>query len=326
MKNKIFLIMTITLVLATVACGGGDGGNPLLPGGDGENPLLPGGDGENPLLPGGDPNPGDVISSSFDPSIKLSWIPAGSFTMGYVSGSDGDPALTDASSHTVELTSGFYMAHTEVTQAQWSKVMTGSENNANPSYNSGHPNHPVEQITWYDAVEFCNILSKKDNRTPVYEITTISRSGGTTGMITNATVTPYFSNDGYRLPTEAEWEYACRANGNPRTAFHFGNAIDNSFAVYVPDPIADVKSKNKPNAWGLHDMHGNVWEWCWDWYAIYPGGLQTDPRGATSGIGRVMRGGSWYHAGQYLRSAYRVYYHPYDGNYTFGFRVVRPEK
>jgi len=137
------------------------------------------------------------------------------------------------------------------------------------------------------------------------------------------------------LPTEAEWEYACRAETT--TPFSTGNNITTTQANF--DGRSPYNSNPNPNgayrritssveifpanAWGLHDMHGNVWEWCWDWYGNYAAGAQTDPTGPTSGTYRVLRGGSWFDGGRHLRSASRFNYTPVNRNYFFGFRVVR---
>jgi formylglycine-generating enzyme required for sulfatase activity len=142
-------------------------------------------------------------------------------------------------------------------------------------------------------------------------------------------------SNGYRLPTEAQWEYACRAGTG--TPFSTGNNITTSQANYDGrGPYNNnAKGENRgkttpvgrsfaPNAWGLYDMHGNVWEWCWDWYGSYSSGAQTDPGGAVSGYSRVIRGGSWDNYGQYLRSAYRNFDYPYGRSYVIGFRLVCP--
>jgi formylglycine-generating enzyme required for sulfatase activity len=141
--------------------------------------------------------------------------------------------------------------------------------------------------------------------------------------------------NGYRLPTEAEWEYACRAGTT--TPFNTGNTIttaqanyngnypysNNPAGVYL-GRTTEVGSYAAPNAWGLYDMHGNVWEWCWDWYAAeYGTGAVTDPTGAASGSVRVTRGGSWNSDGQYLRSAFRYTYSPRVRVRSLGFRLVR---
>jgi len=140
--------------------------------------------------------------------------------------------------------------------------------------------------------------------------------------------------NGYRLPTEAEWEYACRAGTT--TPFSTGNNITTSQANYNGNYPYNNNAKGtyratttavgsfSPNSWGLYDMHGNVFEWCWDWLGDYSSNAQTDPRGASSGSGRVIRGGSWDNSALYLRSAYRNSYAPSNRLYNIGFRLVRP--
>ena len=191
--------------------------------------------------------------------------------------------------HKVTLTQAFYLGVYEVTQQQYEKVM-GSK----PSNFKG-PQNPVEQVSWNDAVEFCRKLSEQEGVE-------------------------------YRLPTEAEWEYACRAGTT--TKYSFGD-IESELADYAwydensGDTTHPVGSK-KPNAWGLYDMHGNVWEWCEDWYESYPSGSLTDPTGASSGSDRVYRGGCWsIQLPIYCRSAFRYRDSPDDRIRNLGFRVLR---
>jgi formylglycine-generating enzyme required for sulfatase activity len=191
---------------------------------------------------------------------------------------------------------------------------------SNPSYFKGD-NLPVEQVSWYDAVEYCNQRSQREGLTPAY-----TRSGDK--------VTWNRSANGYRLPTEAEWEYACRAGTT--TTFSTGNTITTSQANYGWQNPYNGNSKGidrrkttpvgsfAPNPWGLYDMHGNLWEWCWDWYRSYSGDDQTNPVGPVAGSDRVRRGGSWYNDGGYLRSANRYGSNPSSRGNNLGFRLVRP--
>jgi len=191
--------------------------------------------------------------------------------------------------HEVTLSKPFYVGVTEVTQEQYQAVM-----GTNPSSFKGATN-PVDSVSWNDATEFCKKLSEK-------------------------------SRQAVRLPTEAEWEYACRAGS--KTKFCFGDADEGlgDYAWYL-DNSGDMMhpvGQKKPNAWCLYDMHGNAWEWCADGYGDYPDGAVTDPQGAASGSRRVLRGGSWYCVTDNCRAAYRRGGGPdYRGNRS-GFRVVVP--
>jgi formylglycine-generating enzyme required for sulfatase activity len=239
------------------------------------------------------------------------WIAAGTFMMGSPSSEvDRD---NDETQHSVTISRGFYMGKSAVTQAEYQAVMTN-----NPSYFKGD-NLPVEQVSWYDAVEYCNKRSAREGLTPAY-------------TVSGTNVTWNREADGYRLPTEAEWEYACRADTT--TPFSTGNTITTDQANYDGNYPYNGNAKGTcrerttavgsfaANRWGLYDMHGNVWEWCWDWYGAYSGGAQTDPSGAASGADRVERGGSWGYDADYLRSASRYNGAPSDRNIDLGFRLV----
>jgi formylglycine-generating enzyme required for sulfatase activity len=234
---------------------------------------------------------------SFTNSIGMTfvYIPPGEFMMG--SPENEPERYDDEKQHKVKLTKGFYMQTTEVTQGQW-KAVTGN----NPSYfkNCGD-NCPVENVSWNDAQEFMKKLSQKEKKE-------------------------------YRLPTETEWEYAARAGTT--TAYFWGDRADCSKANYGNGYSDECKGKNPgetmkvgsftPNAYGLYDMHGNVWEWCQDWYGDYASGSVTDPIGPSSGSNRVKRGGSWYDFAQYCRSADRSRVSPGMRGSNLGFRLVLP--
>ena len=273
-------------------------------------------------------------------SIEMQWIPAGKFTMGQT-GLLGQFALIVATPvHEVTLTQGFYIGKYQVTQEQYAAVM-----GSNPSYYHGgsgrehaageiQEKRPVEQVSWYDALVFCNKLSLMVGLIPAYKI-----DGSTNPDDWGDIPTSYdeFSpwnaveivsgSTGYRLPTEAQWEYACRAgtttiwfHGNEETGLgNYGWYIVNS-----GDMTHEVGRK-LPNAWSLYDMHGNVWERCWDWSGAYSAGAQTDPLGALFADTRVSRGGSWGAANCFsLSSAFRSYQGPANRTYGTGLRVVRP--
>ena len=249
-------------------------------------------------------------------------LPPGTFTMGSPADEPGrDP---DETPHLVTLTKAFYVATHEVTQSEWQSVMGWNE-----SFFPG-ANRPVEWVTWFDCISYCNQRSTQDGYTGVYQITDPVRAGN---HITSATVTWDQAADGYRLLTEAEWEYACRAASE--TAFC--NGAITQLDCSPLDPNLDLvgwycgNSTNTTqevggkaaNTWDLQDMHGNVWEWCWDWYASYPGGTETDPIGSVSGSLRVIRGGCWGYPARYGRSAFRSFYYPdFRGN-ILGLRLAR---
>jgi len=196
--------------------------------------------------------------------------------------------------HKVTISEPFFLGVFEVTQSQWKAVM-----GSNPSYFKNNSNNPVENVSWNDCQKF---------------LTKINTMG--IGK--------------FRLPTEAEWEYACRAGSTTR--FPWGNDPNYSqlrqYAWYDGNSNGTSHSvgQKKPNAWGLYDMHGNVWEWCSDFYGDYSSGNQTDPRGATSGSYRVMRSGGWDNFAEQLRSAYRSGDKPTFADVDLGFRLVRVNK
>ena len=248
---------------------------------------------------------------------NMVYIQGGTFTMGSPVSEPG--RNSDEGPQRQVTVGGFYLGRYEVTQKEYQEVM-----GTNLSYFKGD-NLPVERVSWFDAVEYCNRLSRRDGLTPAY---TISGTGD------NWTVSWNRSANGYRLPTEAEWEYACRAGTT--TPFSTGNNITTSQANYNGNHPYNNNAKGEyrgkttpvgsfaPNAWGLYDMHGNVWEWCWDWYGTYPSSSETNPQGASSGSPRVLRGGGWLNFAQGLRSAFRSHYESSFWNFAVGFRLVRP--
>ena len=261
-------------------------------------------------------NPASAGMQPFVNSIGMSLVPiaAGTFTMGcpkeVPNYDDGDVQ------HSVTLSKPFYLCAYEVTQEQYEKVM-----GENPSMFQG-PNNPVESVRWGDAVEFCRQLSTLSDE---------QKAGRK-----------------YRLPTEAEWEYSCRAGAV--TAYSFGDdetqldkyawfgnnsgdeALDATILAMNKDAYLSralsnrcrthVVGSKRPNAWGLYDMHGNVFEWCQDWFGDYSGNRAGDPTGPATGSLRVLRGGCWFSTNEYCRSAYRGA-NSLDGHADdLGFRVV----
>jgi formylglycine-generating enzyme required for sulfatase activity len=235
-----------------------------------------------------------TITNSLGMTFK--YIPPGTFWMG--SPTDELGRDSDETRHQVTLTKGFYMQTTEVTQKQWEEVM-----GTNPSYFLAcGDNCPVERVSWNDIQEFKDAINAMDGYT-------------------------------YRLPTEAEWEYACRANPTSTTAFANGgitvtdcskdsNLDAMGWYCYNSNNTTHAVKQKQANAWGLYDMHGNVWEWCSDWYGTYPTSAVTDPTGSSTGDDRVLRGGSWFDNAWFCRSAYRYYFTPDGSDSVVGFRLV----
>ena len=210
-------------------------------------------------------------------------IPAGEFLMGSTAG-DGDERPV----HRVQIAQPFYLGKYAVTQGQWEAVMQN-----NPSRFTGDPTRPVEQVSWEDVQAFIQRLNSQETR--------------------------------YRLPTEAEWEYAARAGST--TAYSFGDdAAELWRYAWYSETAGDAThpvGQLQPNAWGLYDMHGNVWEWVQDWYGPYTAASAVDPEGPASGSDRVIRGGSWFYDAGDCRSAYRRIADPGDRSDNLGFRLVR---
>ncbi|MCL1958277.1 MAG: formylglycine-generating enzyme family protein [Spirochaetes bacterium] len=277
---------------------------------------------------GGTPSGYSYITSST--GIELASIPAGTFMMGSPeSANNNDNEIQ----HSVTLTKSFYMGKYQVTQEQYQMVMGSNPSNFSSSPQEGETQgkRPVERVRWYDALVFCNKLSMMEGLDPVYSIGDSDNPAdwGAIPASNNAVwngVVMDMSKNGYRLPTEAEWEYACRAETT--TAYNMGDTISDDTGWYKSnsgDKTHEVGLK-PANAWGLHDMHGNVWEWCWDWYnpGYYSSSPTNDPLGASSGPVRVVRGGSWYNSAENLRSAYRGGNDPNGRYINLGFRLVRP--
>ena len=237
-------------------------------------------------------------------SLVMVLIPAGTFTMGSPADEQGRRDKNEWLPHEVTITEAFYLGKYEATQAQWKTVM-----GSNPALYNGKPNHPVEHVSWNDCQSFIEKLNTLENGT-------------------------------FRLPTEAEWEYACRAGTTTR--FSFGDALvcpdlwdycamaneymwwggNDSFRSNVSG-TKEIGLK-LPNPWGLHDMHGNVWEWCSDgWERPYIRGPQVDPQGSEDGLFRRMRGGGWGSSAVQCRSAYGAGHVPDGRTSLMGLRLVR---
>lgn len=222
------------------------------------------------------------------------WIEPGTFLMG--SPQNEPERHNNETQHEVSLTQGFWLAETTVTQALW-KVVMGD----NPSRFKGK-HLPVEQVSWEDAQRF---IANMNGMKPELQMC---------------------------LPTEAQWEYCCRAGTS--TPFYCGEQINSklvNFDGHHPyndgrksayrQQTVEVKSL-PPNAWGLYEMHGNVWEWCQDWYGAYPAQPVVDPQGLATGSTRVLRGGSWFSDGRDCRSAHHINFDPSGRSYYIGFRLA----
>ncbi|MCX7908523.1 MAG: SUMF1/EgtB/PvdO family nonheme iron enzyme [Ignavibacteria bacterium] len=232
------------------------------------------------------------------PKIDLVKIPSGVFLMGSKTGLGYEQPV-----HEVHLTQSFYISKYEITQKQWLTIM-----DSNPSQFVGEK-LPVMNVDWVETLIFCNRLSKLMNLDTCYIF-----GGEAVYFDTNA--------NGFRLPTEAEWEYACRA-GSVGDFAGTGNPLEMGWfdvnSGMKPHPVGE----KYPNSWGIYDMHGNAWEWCWDWFDpfYYEKSPRVNPRGPYTGKNRVVRGGCWQKGTTFGRSSSRQF--PEDQKTNFGFRVVR---
>jgi formylglycine-generating enzyme required for sulfatase activity len=248
---------------------------------------------------------GDPITNTF--GMTFNNIPAGTFTMGSPETEEG--RSNNETQHKVTITKTFYMQTTEVTQGQWKALMAtepwkgkSSEPWTGKNFVKEGPSYAASYVNWDDATAYCKKLSEKEGKT-------------------------------YRLPTEAEWEYACRAGTETRWSFGDDEKELGDYAWYrenawdIDERYSHQVGLKKPNAFGLYDMHGNVHEWCYDYHGkdYYKESPEKDPPGPAFDviIGRVFRGGSWNVNSRNSRSARRVWFYAADRDINFGFRLVR---
>jgi formylglycine-generating enzyme required for sulfatase activity len=269
------------------------------------------------------------------PPFGFSLIPAGVFQMG-----DALDGIADAPVRQVTV-SAFYMAQRETTKALWDEVREWGASRGYTDLPIGGgkaATHPVHTVSWFDILKWCNARSEKEGLAPVYTVNGAVMRTGTTEPTADWTA------NGYRLPTEAEWEKAARGGLNGKR-FPWGDTISHSQANYYSDargtydlsptrdfhptyaigdwPYTSPVGSFAANGYGLYDMAGNIMEWCWDWYATYASGAQTDPRGSTTGTFRVGRGGFWIYYESACRVSTSLYGPPSDGSNNVGFRVAR---
>ncbi|MEM6965547.1 MAG: formylglycine-generating enzyme family protein [Bacteroidota bacterium] len=264
---------------------------------------------------------------------KMVFVQGGTFQMGSNEGDSDEKPM-----HQITL-SDFYLGQKEVTKGEFADFVTATKHkttaekvgstyglkDGEPGLNDGlnwrdmgfsqSDDHPIIGVSWYDAVAYCNWKSEQDSLQPVY-------------TIGEENVTANWNANGYRLPTEAEWEYAARSRGGSNiwagtssedSLTAYGNYLSEKDSYSHTAPVGSFA----PNEIGLSDMSGNVWEWCWDWERTYSPSSQTNPRGEDTGTHRVIRGGSWYLSPDYLRCSLRMAIGPTETIFDLGFRLAR---
>ncbi|NUM72321.1 MAG: SUMF1/EgtB/PvdO family nonheme iron enzyme [Ignavibacteriaceae bacterium] len=232
-------------------------------------------------------------------------VKGGTFQMGCTSDNSGDCETDELPLHTASV-SDFLISATEVTQAEWVSIMGYN----NSSFTG--PDMPVENVSWFDAINYCNKRSLSEGLDPVY-------------INSNGRITADIGRNGYRLPTEAEWEYAARGGNKSRGFFYSGSNSSGEIAWYEKNSAGETHpvGKRKPNELGLYDMSGNVREWCWDWYSPSYDPYSTLNNSSNTNIYRVSRGGSWNNGSYFLRVSHRGDFYPVTRVDYIGLRVVR---
>lgn len=279
-----------------------------------------------------------VVMATNPPPPGMVWVDAGWFEQGQVGVQT--PVNTN-------FASGFWMDEMEVTKAKWDQVRAWALTNGYAFTNPGAGktnNHPVQSVDWYDCVKWCNARSQMEKLVPCYYTSSGKTTVYATGALNISNACVQWDANGYRLPTEAEWEKAARG-GRFRRLFPWGgdtlqHARANYYAMnepydtsptkgFHPDYVSGVEPYTSPvgsfpaNGFNLHDMSGNVAEWCWDWSAAYAAGSQNDPPGPASGTRRIVRGGTWNVSATYLQCSTRTDNAPTDAWTRIGLRCVR---
>ncbi len=258
---------------------------------------------------------GDSLPLTAKPKLStdgMVWIPGGTFIMGSEKGDNDEKPI-----HQVTV-NGFYMDRTEVTQKDF-KLLMG----VNPSNFKGCPMCPVERISWYDAILYCNTRTKAAGSVDtVYRYTSKTGEPGKNLMLGEISID--LQKNGFRLPTETEWEYACHAGSTTR--YYWGDEMVEGYVWNQSNSgqRTHAVGQTKPNNYGLYDISGNVWEWCNDWYGSFSYGnnASKNPKGPDNGIYRVFRGGSWFNDDATLRCTIRKGSAPDVRDFHIGFRCV----
>ena len=239
--------------------------------------------------------------------MELLFVDGGVFRMGSAARESNEKNV-----HKVTMHREYYVGKYPVTFDEYDEFCIDSGKDRRPADQGwGRGQRPVVNVNWYSALLFCNWLSARERRSPCY-------SGKAVHVRCD------FAANGYRLPTEAQWEYAARGGRRSKGYRYSGSNKAANVGWYWDNSggMTHTVGEKKPNELGIHDMSGNVWEWCWDWHNHYPLSAQTDPIGPASGSRHVLRGGSWYNSAAFLGSTYREASNPMTRYYANGFRVV----